>query len=198
MVAIPGPSTLHLGPIVFPALGMGKTPEEEVERMPEVSFDSREFRNALGNFATGVTIITARGENGELVGVTASSFNSVSLDPPLILWSLDRSSASLHILEAASHFCVHILSDAQGDECMAFAKTGVDMFSDLECGEGLGGAPLIDGCLARFECRNVVHHDGGDHVIIVGEVERFDVQDGEPLIFFRGKLSNLAPQVGDA
>jgi 3-hydroxy-9,10-secoandrosta-1,3,5(10)-triene-9,17-dione monooxygenase reductase component len=166
--------------------------------MPEISFDSREFRNALGNFATGVTIVTAKGEDGELVGVTASSFNTVSLDPPLILWSLDRSSASLQILEAASHFCVHILSDAQGGECMAFAKTGADKFADLECGEGLGGAPLSDGCLARFECRNVVHHDGGDHVIIVGEVERFEVQDGEPLIFFRGKLSNLAAQAGDA
>ncbi|MEP4380400.1 MAG: flavin reductase family protein [Alphaproteobacteria bacterium] len=166
--------------------------------MPEATIDSREFRNALGNFATGVTIITAKGENGDLVGVTASSFNSVSLDPPLILWSLDRNSASLQILEAASHFCVHILSKDQGEECMAFAKTGVDKFADLECGEGLGGAPLINGCLARFECRNVVHHDGGDHVIIVGEVERFDVQDGEPLVFFRGKLSNLAPQAGDA
>ncbi len=166
--------------------------------MPEASFDSREFRNALGNFATGVTIITAKGANGELVGVTASSFNSVSLDPPLILWSLDRNSTSLQVIEAASHFCVHILSDAQGEECMAFAKSGADKFADLEYGEGLGGAPLIDGCLARFECRNVVHHDGGDHVIIVGEVERFDVQDGDPLIFFRGKLSNLAPQAGDA
>lgn len=166
--------------------------------MPEASFDSREFRNALGNFATGVTIVTAKGENGEMVGVTASSFNSVSLDPPLILWSLDRNSSSLQIIEAASHFCVHILNESQGDECMAFAKSGADQFSSLECGEGLGGAPLIDDCLARFECRNVVHHDGGDHVIIVGEVERFEVQDGEPLIFFRGKLSNLASQAGDS
>ena len=166
--------------------------------MPEASFDSREFRNALGNFATGVTIITAKGENGELVGVTASSFNSVSLDPPLILWSLDRSSASLQVIEAASHFCVHTLGATQGDECMAFANTGTDKFDDLECEEGLGGAPLIEGCLARFECRNVVHHDGGDHEIIVGEVERFEVQDGKPLVFFRGKLSNLAPHAGDA
>lgn len=163
--------------------------------MPNEQFDSREFRNALGNFATGVTIITAKGENGELVGVTASSFNSVSLEPPLILWSLDRNSTSLKAIEAASHFCVHVLSDAQADECMAFAKSGAD-FSDLDPGEGLGGAPLIDGCLARFECRNVVHHDGGDHVIIVGEVERFDTSEGNPLIFFRGKLGDLA-QNGD-
>lgn len=165
--------------------------------MPDAPFDSREFRNALGNFATGVTIVTAKGENGELVGVTASSFNSVSLEPPLILWSLDRNSTSLQTIEAASHFCVHILSDAQADECMTFAKSGVDKFAAFDCEEGLGGAPLFEGCLARFECRNVVHHDGGDHVIIVGEVERFETQDGDPLLFFRGKLSGLAPEAED-
>lgn len=162
--------------------------------MPETPFDSREFRNALGNFATGVTIVTARGDDGKLAGVTASSFNSVSLDPPLVLWSLDRSSTSLKTLEAASHFCVHILSDTQGDECMAFAKAGAEKFTEMDCAEGLGGAPLIEGCLARFECRTVVHHDGGDHVIIVGEVERFEVTDGEPLIFFRGQLGHLATE----
>ena len=159
--------------------------------MAEAPFESREFRNALGNFATGVTIVTAKGDNGELVGITASSFNSVSLEPPLILWSLDRNSTSLQTIEAASHFCVHVLSDKQSDECMAFAKSGADKFAELDCGEGLGGAPLIDGCLARFECRNVVHHDGGDHVIIVGEVERFETREGNPLVFFLGKLSGL-------
>ncbi|HCP00873.1 MAG: nitrilotriacetate monooxygenase [Alphaproteobacteria bacterium] len=166
--------------------------------VPNTPFDSREFRNALGNFATGVTIVTAKGKNGELVGVTASSFNSVSLDPPLILWSLDRSSTSLQAIETASHFCVHILGDAQADECMAFAKSGVDKFSELSCDEGLGGAPLIDGCLGRFECRNVVHHDGGDHVIIIGEVERFVTREGNPLVFFRGKLSAIAPEMDGA
>jgi 3-hydroxy-9,10-secoandrosta-1,3,5(10)-triene-9,17-dione monooxygenase reductase component len=161
--------------------------------MSEPKIDAREFRNALGNFATGVTIITARGADGELVGITANSFNSVSLDPPLILWSLDRSSASLKVIEAASHFCVHILSDQQSEECMTFAKSGADKFAERDFGEGLGGAPILDGCLARFECRNVVHHDGGDHVIIVGEVERFDTNEGDPLIFFRGQLADLAP-----
>ena len=161
--------------------------------MPETPFDTREFRNALGNFATGVTIITAKGPNGELVGVTANSFNSVSLDPPLVLWSLDKGSPSLQILEDSSHFCVHILSDKQSDECMAFAKSGTDKFGCVKFSEGLGGAPLLEGCLARFECRNVVHHDGGDHVIIVGEVERYETNEGDPLIFFRGKLGDLAP-----
>ena len=159
--------------------------------MSEISSETREFRNALGNCATGVTIITARGPNGDLVGVTANSFNSVSLDPPLVLWSLDKGSPSLPILEDSDYFCVHILSDKQGEECMAFAKSGTDKFGAVAHSEGLGGAPLLEGCLARFECKNVVHHDGGDHVIIVGEVEKYEVNGGDPLIFFRGQLRDL-------
>lgn len=161
--------------------------------MVDQKFDKTAFRNALGNFATGVTIVTAKGEDGTLVGVTANSFNSVSLDPPLVLWSLDRGSPSLTVLENASHFCVHILAEGQNDLCMKFAKSGEDKFSGVDFSDGLGGAPVFDGCLAQFECRNVVHHDGGDHVIIVGEVERFATMDGDPLIFFRGQLGDLAP-----
>lgn len=160
--------------------------------MPDSPFDTREFRNALGNFATGVTIITAKGPNGELVGVTANSFNSVSLEPPLVLWSIDKGSPSLPILENSSHFCVHILNENQGEECMTFAKSGTDKFATVKYGEGLGGAPLLEGCLARFECKNVVHHEGGDHMIIVGEVERYETNEGEPLTFFRGQLGKLA------
>ncbi len=161
--------------------------------MADQDFDRRAFRNALGNFATGVTVITAKGEDGALAGVTANSFNSVSLDPPLVLWSLDRVSPSLKVLENASHFCVHILAEGQSDLCMKFAKSGDDKFNGVEFAEGLGGAPVFDGCLAYFECRNVVHHDGGDHVIIVGEVERFETAAGEPLVFFRGQLGDLTP-----
>lgn len=161
--------------------------------MVSAPFDTREFRNAMGNFATGVTIITAKGPDGSLVGVTANSFTSVSLDPPLVLWNLDKSSPSVGILEASSHFCVHILSDRQSEMCMTFAKSGADKFSTVEHSEGLGGAPLFEDCLARFECKNVVHHDGGDHIIIVGEVERFETNEGDPLLFFRGQLGDLAP-----
>jgi 3-hydroxy-9,10-secoandrosta-1,3,5(10)-triene-9,17-dione monooxygenase reductase component len=156
-------------------------------------FDTLSFRNALGNFATGVTVVTAKGENGTLAGVTANSFNSVSLVPPMVLWSLDRSSPSLKVLEGASHFCVHILAEGQNDLSMIFAKSGDDKFNGIKYIEGLGDAPILDGCLAYFECRNVVHHDGGDHVIIVGEVERFETAEGDPLIFFRGQLGDLAP-----
>ncbi len=161
--------------------------------MADQDFDTRAFRDALGNFATGVTVVTAKSEDGTLAGVTASSFNSVSLDPPLILWSLDRTSPSLRTLESASHFCVHILAEGQNDLCMKFAKSGDDKFNGVEFSEGLGGAPMFDGCLAQFECRNLVHHDGGDHVIIIGEVERFETADGEPLVFFRGQLGDLTP-----
>lgn len=160
--------------------------------MAEQEFDTRSFRDALGNFATGVTVITAKGPDGALAGVTANSFNSVSLDPPLVLWSLDCNSPSLKIFEGATHFCVHILSETQNDLCMRFAKSGDDKFSGVEFAEGLGGVPLFDGCLARFECRSVAHHDGGDHVIIVGEVERFEASGGDPLIFFRGQLGDFA------
>ncbi len=161
--------------------------------MAELAEQTRAFRNALGNFATGVTIVTACGGNDTLAGVTANSFNSVSLDPPLVLWSLDVGSPSLRIMEECSHFCVHILSARQHDLCMNFARSGEHKFADVEFERGLGNAPLFDGCLARFECRNVVHHEGGDHVIIVGEVENFEVNEGDPLIFFRGKLGEVCP-----
>ena len=97
--------------------------------MSDKVIDTREFRNALGNFATGVTIVTACGKDGRLAGVTASSFNSVSLDPPLVLWSLTRESPSLQIMEEASHFCVHVLSAEQADLGMKFARAGDDKFA---------------------------------------------------------------------
>jgi len=166
--------------------------------MADQEFDTRSFRDALGNFATGVTVVTAKGEDGTLVGVTANSFTSVSMEPPLVLWSLDRSSPSLKVIENASHFCVHILAEEQNDLCLKFAKSGDDKFNGVEYTEGLGGVPMFDGCLAQFECRSVARHDGGDHVIIVGEVERFHNTEGEPLIFFRGQLGDLAliPKAG--
>ena len=159
--------------------------------MSSKTFDTTSFRKALGNFATGVTIITARAEDGSLAGVTANSFSSVSLEPPLVLWSLDRSSPSLTTMEKASHFCVNVLSEHQEDLCMRFAKSSDDKFIGIDYEEALGGATIFEGCLALFECRNIIHHDGGDHVIIVGEVERFKVYEGKPLIFFRGQIGDL-------
>jgi 3-hydroxy-9,10-secoandrosta-1,3,5(10)-triene-9,17-dione monooxygenase reductase component len=156
--------------------------------MTEQGFDKRVFRNALGNFTTGVTVITAKGSDGTIAGITANSFSSVSLDPPLVLWSLDCSSPSLKVFADASHFCIHVLADFQKDLCMKFAASGDDKFEGVEFKNGLGGAPVFDNCLAKFECSNIVHHEGGDHIIIVGEVKRFDTCEGNPLIFYRGDL----------
>ncbi len=154
----------------------------------ETSLDPREFRQALGSFTTGVTIITARHQDGQPVGVTANSFNSVSLDPPLVLWSLARKSQSLPAFESASHWAVHILAHDQNELSGRFARSvsAVEKFAGVPYEEGLGGAPLLAGCTTRLQCRTAHIYDGGDHIILVGEVLRFDKCDTPPLVFQRG------------
>ncbi len=147
----------------------------------------RQFRDALGAFATGVTIVTARGNDGSDTGLTANSFNSVSLDPPMVLWSLARSSNSLRIFEEAQHFAVHVLASDQQALSDRFARRGEDKFANLSIGRGRGGAALFEGCSARFECRTVFRYEGGDHVILVGEVESFEAGNKPPLIYHSGK-----------
>jgi flavin reductase (DIM6/NTAB) family NADH-FMN oxidoreductase RutF len=156
-----------------------------------MSRDQRALRDALGQFATGVTIITACTPHGERVGLTANSFSSVSLDPPLVLWSLSLYSPSLAAFQHSSHFAVHVLAAQQEALSQRFATSGIDRFKGLDAAEGLGGAPLIDGCVARFECRNEVRHAGGDHMIFVGRVERFDHFGGEPLLFHGGRYGRV-------
>ncbi len=156
-------------------------------------FDSREFRNALGSFATGVTIITTRTEKGEPVGLTANSFNSVSLEPPLILWSLAKTSASVPIFEKTEHWNVHILAVDQEPLSNLFASKGADKFTNLTLDEGVTEAPLIPGCTARLQCRSAFQYDGGDHIILVGEVLNFDTSDRSPLAFLGGQYA-LATQ----
>lgn len=153
--------------------------------------DSQTLRNALGQFATGVTIITACTARGERVGLTANSFNSVSLDPPLVLWSLSLYSPSLLAFQHCSHWAVHVLSASQEALSQRFASSGIDRFAGLEMRDGLGGAPLLDGCVARFECRNEARHAGGDHMIFVGQVERFDNFGGAPLLFHGGRYARV-------
>lgn len=148
--------------------------------------DPREFRNALGNFATGVTIVTAVGEDGRRVGLTANSFSSVSLDPPLVLWSLSRKAPSLPVFTDASHFAINVLAEDQVALSNRFASPAKDKFEGVAWRPGLGGAPLIDGCVASFECRNYMQYDGGDHVIFVGHVDRFDYSARAPLLFVSG------------
>lgn len=148
--------------------------------------DARAFREALGAFATGVTIITTRDDTGEPIGVTASSFNSVSLDPPLVLWSLAKDSRSLRAFRKTGHFAVHVL--AQGQEHLAdtFARSGEDKFGDQDWHESAEGVPLFETCSALFECRTAHEYDGGDHVILVGEVLRYTAQDLPPLLYHGG------------
>lgn len=154
------------------------------------NIDPREFRNALGQFATGVTVITTKDAEGRPVGVTASSFNSVSLSPPLVLWSLDKSSGSLEAFTGNGHFAVHVLAAGQEDVSNNFARRGEDKFSAIECGTGEGGSPLLPECAARFQCQLAYQYDGGDHIILVGEVRKFESFDRPPLIFHGGRYAN--------
>lgn len=154
-----------------------------------LSFDSGGFRRALGMFATGVTIVTARGEDGTPVGMTANSFNSVSLDPPMVLWSLAKSARSLPVFHAAQHWNVHILANEQNDLANRFARSGEDKFAGLALERALSEAPLLADCSARFQCRTVFRYEGGDHIIFVGEVIGFDRSEKAPLLYVSGEYA---------
>lgn len=156
--------------------------------MSGLPFDGQDFRRACGQFLTGVTIVTTRAENGTPLGVTANSFSSLSLDPPLVLVCLAKRLASYAAFREGRTYAVHVLAAEQAELSTRFATRGVDKFAGLAWREGLGGAPLIPGYLALFECSIVRAVDGGDHTIFLGQVERLDVAGGEPspLGFFRG------------
>ena len=158
------------------------------------SFSTRDFRAALGMFATGVTIVTARDAAGAPVGLTANSFNSVSLSPPLVLWSLARSATSMPHFERGSHYAINILAAEQHLLAERFASKSVDRFEGLTFGEGAGGAPILEGAVAVFECFNRSRYEEGDHVIFVGEVERCRWRAGaQPLIFHGGRYFTELP-----
>jgi 3-hydroxy-9,10-secoandrosta-1,3,5(10)-triene-9,17-dione monooxygenase reductase component len=155
------------------------------------AIDKKEFRSALAAFATGVTIVTTCHE-GVDVGLTANSFNSVSLDPPMVLWSLGKASMSLPHFAAASHFAVHVLSDDQEPLSARFAKRGADKFGGIPLYRGHHDLPLLTGCVARFQCRKLFEYEGGDHVIFVGEVVAFDHASKQPLLFHGGRYAVAA------
>ena len=148
-----------------------------------------DFRAALSRFATGVTVVTCQSDRGPL-GMTVNSFASVSLEPPLVLWSPARSSSRHDAFVAAERFVIHILGADQADTCRQFAKDGQD-FSGLELSLCSGGAPLIEGCLAHFECSRFASHAAGDHTIIVGLVEAASAKDGAPLVFAGGAFGGF-------
>lgn len=159
---------------------------------PALAFDATTFRRTLGMFATGITVITARNRDGSLIGLTVNSFNSVSLDPPLIIWSLANTSSVREALETCEYYAVNVLARDQMEISNLFASKTADRFKDVEWEAGLGGAPVLAGCCAVFEVRNTLRYPGGDHVIFVGEVERCDRSEREPLIFFNGRYASLA------
>ncbi len=157
----------------------------------QYSFDARSFRDALGEFATGVAVVTARGADGQPVGVTINSFASVSLEPPLVLWSLGLQSPSLAVFESCSHYAVNVLAADQTEFSQRFAQSQSDKFAGIESRTGASGVQLLPGCSAWFECRNEMRYPGGDHIILVGHVESFHREEKPPLIFHGGRYRRL-------
>lgn len=155
------------------------------------SLDSRELRNALGKFATGVTVITTKGRNGAPVGVTANSFASVSLDPPMVLWMPGIHLKSLSSFIQAPHFAVNVLCSDQEHLSRQFASSGDNKFQGVGFSTGIGGSPVIDGALATFETTTAAIHKAGDHYIMIGEVKNYSYHDVEPLVFHGGGYRDL-------
>ncbi len=151
--------------------------------------NSRDFRNALGCFGTGVTIVTAA-DGDTPYGITVNSFASVSLNPALVLWSPAKSSERFVTFESASHYAIHVLDHAQSELASQFARSSRD-FNHCEWNWSDNGVPLIDGTVARFECERVSSHDGGDHAIVVGRVTRAANFGGDPLMFVGGQFGRF-------
>lgn len=150
-----------------------------------MSRNDREFRNVLGHFATGVAVITARCAD-ERAGVTVNSFSSLSLDPPLVLFSLTRSLRSLGLFLRAERIGVNILAADQRDISSRFASSGVDKWAGVAISTGASGALLIDNAIAHLECERHAAVDGGDHLVLICRVLEFKANQGEPLMYFRG------------
>ena len=158
------------------------------------AFSALEFRAALGMFATGVTVVTARTATGELVGLTANSFNSVSLDPPLVLWSLSQRSLSLDAFRTGSHYAINVLAADQHELALRFSTPLSDRWDGVAWTPGVAGAPLITGAMAHFECFNKSRYEEGDHVIFVGQVEQVAHRpEATPLLFHGGRFYTEHP-----
>jgi len=159
----------------------------------ETAFDTRAFRQALGQFPTGVCIVTAKVE-GEPLGMTVSSFNSLSLAPPLILFSIDRKAASLPLWMKAEAYAVNVLAENQKDLSNRFARSLANKWEATSYSDGFMGVPLLPGVIAVFECAAYARHDGGDHMLFIAEVKRFrDHGDRQPLVFGKGRYAALQP-----
>lgn len=151
------------------------------------SFDQRELRNVLGSFVTGVTVVTTLDADGQPLGVTANSFSSVSLEPPLILWSQALTARSFPAFRDADRFVINILAEDQAPISQRFAKAGEDKFAGIITRGGIDNLPLIDGCTAYLECRKVATYPGGDHAVFIGQVENIERRERKPLAFGGGR-----------
>jgi flavin reductase (DIM6/NTAB) family NADH-FMN oxidoreductase RutF len=154
-------------------------------------FDPRDLRQALGMFATGVTVVTTLGTDGKPVGLTCNSFSSVSLTPPLVLWSLGLYSPSLSAFLSVPRFAVNVLDAAQAALSRRFSSPAPDRFAGIRYAAGEDGVPLLEGALAHLECTIETRHYSGDHVVFIGRVARYRYRDGEPLVFFRGRYGSV-------
>ena len=156
-------------------------------------FDSRAFRQALGTFVTGVTIVTTLDPAGNPAGLTANSFNSVSLDPPMVLWSLALDSTNLDAFRQASHWAVHVLAAGQEQLSAQFASRDTNRFAGVPITQGPAGIPLLDSYAARFVCRAAFEYEGGDHAIFLGRVEAFERTTRTPLVYHQGRYAGVFP-----
>lgn len=163
-------------------------PGSGAEHRPS-TFTERQFRDALGEFATGVTIICARRADGRYVGFTANSFNSVSLDPPLVAWSLDHRAENLAAFQGTQRYAINVLAHDQVELARRFARPHADRFDGVQYRLGVADAPLIDGCVAWFECRHHAQHRAGDHVLFLGLVETCARRKDAGLVFHHGRFA---------
>jgi flavin reductase (DIM6/NTAB) family NADH-FMN oxidoreductase RutF len=159
----------------------------------QLNFQSADYRQALGTFATGVTVVTAMSASGELAGLTANSFTSVSLDPPLILWCLGNTSDNLAVFQTAPYFAVNILAADQKEISNHFAKRQKDKFVSMPYRTGKGGAPLLEGCVTWLQCRMTARHEVGDHHVFIGEVEHIETTGRETLLYHQGSYAMSLP-----
>lgn len=155
-------------------------------------YDTRSLRDAFGRFATGVTVVTLRDAQDRPTGITVNSFSSLSLDPPLVLFSVGRAQASAACFQAQDSFTINVLSDRQEALAWQFAQPLEDKFANVLASDAGNGCAVIDSALAHFVCRKHAIHDGGDHLIVVGEVLDFGARDGDPLMFFKGQMRQMA------
>ena len=160
---------------------------------PISDFDAKELRRAFGAYATGVTVVTTRHGHGAFVGLTVNSFTSVSLEPPLVLWSQSLRAPSLSAFREATHFVVNVLGEDQASISHHFAKAHPDKFATIPHTLSNRGAPIITGAIAHFECDTAFEYKGGDHAIFVGRVTHYAIEPGAPLIFWSDRYRRSEP-----